>query len=324
MINEPSSPAVEVHGLTRDFLRRHGRQRSLISALSDVSLEVPYGEIHGLLGPNGAGKTTLVKILSTVLLPTSGSAFVCGYNVASSAPDVRRLIGMVLGGEKGLYPRLTARRMLSYAGSLQGLNAKASKDRAAILLQLMGLSSRADDRIETYSRGMKQRLHLARGIMANPRVLFLDEPTSGLDPVVANEIRALVTDLKQKGCTVLLTTHDMAEAAQLCDRVTFLKAGKVVATETPKVVATLVSRYERIDVGGAALGRVRLLVATLPGIDFVTALNDGWIRIHTLAEGSTAHVLRALVDAGLTTIRTSYPSLEEVFLHHYSRQQVVS
>jgi len=225
--------AVETDRLVRCFAgRRHDRGATRI-ALDGVTLRVAVSSVHGLLGPNGAGKTTLVKILSTILLPTSGTARVMGRDVVSETALVRPLVGLALGGERGLYNRLTARQNLRYWGSLYGLSRAAAVRRSEALLDAVGLADRADDRVETYSRGMKQRLHLARGLVGDPAVLFLDEPTSGLDPVGAREFRDMVRGLRRTGCTVVLATHDMAEADALCDEVTFIDHGVVLATERP-------------------------------------------------------------------------------------------
>src|SRR5436190_11933180 len=227
--------AVEALALRRVFKTRATvrRKRAEVVALDRVSLSVPEGEIHGLLGPNGAGKTTLVKIFSTVLLPTSGEARVLGRNVVREAQLVRPLIGIVFGGERGLYPRLTARQNLEYWGALYRLATPQVRRRVEELLERVGLTERADARVETFSRGMKQRLHLARGLVGNAKVLFLDEPTTGMDPLAAREFRRLVVDLRAEGRTILLATHDMVEAETVCDRVTLIDRGRIVATESP-------------------------------------------------------------------------------------------
>src|SRR5687768_9244404 len=205
------SIAVEVDEITRVFEPRR-RRGSRVVALDGVSLTIPEGEIHGLLGPNGAGKTTLVKILSTVLLPTSGRARVCGHDVVDETKAVRPLIGIVFGGERGLYWRLTGRQNLEYWGALYKLSARETKSRTQELIDRVGLTERADERVETYSRGMKQRLHLARGLIGDAKILFLDEPTTGMDPLAGREFRALIAELKEEGRTILLATHDMVEA----------------------------------------------------------------------------------------------------------------
>jgi ABC-2 type transport system ATP-binding protein len=302
--------AVDVQELRRVFTPR---KRDPVVALDGVSLTIPTGEVHGMLGPNGAGKTTLVKILSTVLLPTSGTAQVLGHDVVEETRAVRPLIGIVFGGERGLYTRLSARQNLEYWGALYRLSSATIKERSSALLERVGLVERADQRVEEFSRGMKQRLHLARGLMGDAKVLFLDEPTTGMDPIAAREFRRLIAELKDEGRTIFLTTHDMVEAESVCDRVTLIDRGRLLATETPRTLGRLISRFQRIDVTGAD---VALLdeVAALPGVSSATRQADGSTRIEVSEEGATAVVLRRLVDGGVTDLQTSLPSLEEVYV----------
>jgi ABC-2 type transport system ATP-binding protein len=304
--------AVEVEEITRVFEpRRRGATR--VVALDSVSLTVPVGEIHGLLGPNGAGKTTLVKILSTVLLPTSGRAHVLGHDVVDATHAVRPLIGIVFGGDRGLYWRLTGRQNLEYWGALYKLSSRDAKMRAQQLLERVGLSEKADDRVEEYSRGMKQRLHLARGLMGDGKVLFLDEPTTGMDPLAAREFRTLIAELREEGRTILLATHDMIEAETVCDRVTLIDRGKIIATESPRTLGQVLSRFQRIDIEGASEA-VLAEIRALHGVSSVTAIDGVGTRIEVDEEGVTQVVLERLIDSGVTSVRTSLPGLEEVYL----------
>jgi ABC-2 type transport system ATP-binding protein len=305
-------PAVAVEKVTRVFEPRRKRDARVV-ALDRVSLEIPQGEIHGLLGPNGAGKTTLVKILSTVLVPTSGRACVLGHDVVGEARAVRPIIGIVFGGERGLYWRLTGRQNLEYWGALYRLSGAETRRRAQQLLERVGLVDKADERVEQYSRGMKQRLHLARGLVGDAKVLFLDEPTTGMDPLAAREFRNLIGELIGEGRTILLATHDMVEAENVCDRVTLIDRGTILATESPRSLGRVISRYQRIDVEGAepeVLSRLRALA----GVRSVSE-TDGSARIEVAEEGATGAVLKLLVDAGVTSVKTSLPSLEEVYVH---------
>jgi len=303
-------PAVDVQEIRRIFTPR---KREPVVALDGVSLAIPAGEVHGLLGPNGAGKTTLVKILSTVLLPSGGRAFVGGHDVVTETEAVRPLIGIVFGGERGLYTRLSARQNLEYWGALYRLSGAQIKQRSAELLERVGLTERADQRVEEFSRGMKQRLHLARGLMGDARVLFLDEPTTGMDPLAAREFRALINQLKGEGRTILLTTHDMVEAETVCDRVTLIDRGRILATETPRSLGSLISRFQRIDVEDAPR-EVLEAIRAIDGVSSVTTLEDGTVRIEVHEEGATTLVLKELVDVGVTAVKTSLPSLEEVYV----------
>lgn len=308
--------AVEVRGLRRVF---GGRRRSPeVVALDGVDLAIRSGEVHGLLGPNGAGKTTLCKILSTVLLPTSGDAAVAGHDVVRDTAAVRRLVGIVFGGERGLYTRLTARQNLEFWAALYGLRGRALRTRVTALLERMGLAERARDRVEGFSRGMKQRLHLARGLVGDPRVVLLDEPTTGMDPVAAREFRTLVAELRAEDRTVLLTTHDMAEAEAVCDRVTLIDGGRLLATERPSTLAGWIAAYARVEaveVPEELAPRLVGELTDLPGVAEVARVPPAGLRVETAAPEAAPVVVRALLDAGVTRVATTQPSLEEVYLH---------
>jgi ABC-2 type transport system ATP-binding protein len=308
--------AVEVRRLRRIF---KGRRRSPdVTALDGVDLVVPAGEVHGLLGPNGAGKTTLCKILSTVLLPTSGHASVGGHDVVRETADVRRIIGIVFGGERGLYTRLTARQNLEFWAAMYGLRGRTLRRRVDAMLSQIGLAERADDRVEGFSRGMKQRLHLARGLIGDPQVVLLDEPTTGMDPVAAREFRTLVGELRDDGRTVLLTTHDMAEAEAVCDRVTLIDNGRLLATERPAALSSWISTYSRVDARDVPAERVPKLIGELrdiPGVTAVRAVQPSGIRVETDAADAAPQVVRHLLDSGINSVATSTPDLEEVYLH---------
>jgi ABC-2 type transport system ATP-binding protein len=308
--------AVEVRRLRRIF---KGRRRSPdVTALDGVDLVVPAGEVHGLLGPNGAGKTTLCKILSTVLLPTSGHASVGGHDVVRETADVRRIIGIVFGGERGLYTRLTARQNLEFWAAMYGLRGRTLRRRVDAMLSQIGLAERADDRVEGFSRGMKQRLHLARGLIGDPQVVLLDEPTTGMDPVAAREFRTLVGELRDDGRTVLLTTHDMAEAEAVCDRVTLIDSGRLLATERPAALSSWISTYSRVDARDVPAERVPQLIGELrdiPGVTAVRAVQPSGIRVETDAADAAPQVIRHLLDSGINSVATSTPDLEEVYLH---------
>lgn len=234
--------AVEARQLSRDYVstkRSHfvGRKNTtIIRALDRIDFEIQEGELFGLLGPNGAGKTTTVKIVCTLLEPTGGKAFVKGYDVVKDAARVRKIVNMVAGGERMLYYRLTGRENLEYFADLYDVPKKQVASRVNTLLEFVGLSDRADDEVEKYSKGMKQRLQVCRGLINDPEVLFLDEPTLGLDVNIAKDIRKFIREkiVEEQGKTVLLTTHYMYEAEELCDRVGFLNNGKLVAVGRPE------------------------------------------------------------------------------------------
>jgi ABC-2 type transport system ATP-binding protein len=308
--------AIDVRELSRVYRPRGTLTRSSsreIVALAGLDLAVQAGEVHGLLGPNGAGKSTLCKILATVLMPTSGSARVLGFDVVRDKQRIRERLALVLGGEGGLYSRLTARQNLRFWAALYGVRDRDAQRKADMLLDQVGLAERADDRVETFSRGMKQRLHLARGLLSDPSVILLDEPTSGMDPVATRQFHAVIGQIRAER-TVLLATHDMVEAELLCDRVTIIDQGKMLAMASPATLATWITRFERIDVrelSEAVADKAR----ALSGVGRVGPGPDGGTRIETVAEGATAAVLRLLLDHDYVDVRTSLPSLEEVYLH---------
>jgi ABC-2 type transport system ATP-binding protein len=308
--------AIDVAALRRVYA---GRRRSgEVVALAGVDLAIPVGEVHGLLGPNGAGKTTLCKILSTVLLPTAGTARVLGHDVVQQTAAVRRLIGIVFGGERGLYTRLTARQNITFWAALYGMRGRALRRRVDELLDRMGLAERAGQRVEGFSRGMKQRLHLARGLVGDPRVVLLDEPTTGMDPVAAREFRTLVGELRAEGRTVLLATHNMAEAETLCDRVTLIDGGQLLATERPATLTRWLSTYARVEASELPERLAERLVAelrALPGVAEVRRMPPAGLQVETDAEDAAPRVLRALLDAGVNQVATVQPDLEDVYLH---------
>ncbi|QSB03973.1 ABC transporter ATP-binding protein [Natronoglycomyces albus] len=303
--------AVEAQALTRSFTVKGKPDRV---ALESLDICVEPGEVHGLLGPNGAGKTTLCKILSTVLLPTSGEARIHGYDVVTEAKSVRPLIGIVFGGEKGLYARMSPRRNLRFWAALYGLRRREAHQRTESLLERVGLTQRGDDPVETFSRGMKQRLHLARGLIGDPKVVILDEPTVGMDPVSAHEFRDLVEQLRAEHKAVLLTTHDMAEAEALCDQVSFIDNGRLVTRESPRSLGQMLSRFERVRAGGVNAD-LAAQVEALPGVAQVRRPGNDVLIAETSEDGASHRVLRALIDAGISDISTDSPSLEEVYLH---------
>jgi ABC-2 type transport system ATP-binding protein len=215
--------AIEVLDLTRDY---NGER-----AVDGISFQVDKGEIFGYLGPNGAGKTTTIRMLTGQLRPTSGSAQVMGCDVVAERGDLKPQIGVVFESQN-LYERLSARDNLNFYARLY----RVDKSRVEQVLEQIGLSRRAKDKVSTYSNGMKQRLLIGRALLHEPQVLFLDEPTRGLDPNIARELRQIVTDLAQAGMTIFLTTHYMEEADQLSDRVAIIDQGRIVALDQPEVL----------------------------------------------------------------------------------------
>ncbi|MGI5964983.1 MAG: ABC transporter ATP-binding protein [Candidatus Methanomethylophilaceae archaeon] len=238
---------IEAENLVRVFKRKKMPDKT---AVDNLSFEVKRGEIFGLLGPNGAGKTTTVKMLSTLLTPTSGSARVLGYDISDerTMQDLRRRINTVSGGERGLYYRLSAKQNLEFFADLYGIPKKEQKDLFENLLEEVGLTEAADIKVENYSRGMKQRLHIARSLVNDPEVLFLDEPTIGLDPEISREIRKMIKSLSESGTAIVLTSHYMYEVEELCDRMIVISNGKTVGSGTAAEIKESVSDPSAVHV----------------------------------------------------------------------------
>jgi len=249
-----TAPAVETRDLVKTFergrrtiwqrIRREPDKRDRFRAVDGIDLVVETGEIFGLLGPNGAGKTTTMKMLATLLIPTSGSIRVLGIDPLERPREVRARLGAMLSGERSLYWKLTGRENLEYFAALYHVPPGETKTRIADVLAAVKLADRADDYVERYSTGMRQRLALARALLPNPPLVVLDEPTVGLDPQASRDLRDRVRELKAQGRTVLLTTHYMEEADQLCDRVAIIDHGRIVALDTPAALKRTIRAEE--------------------------------------------------------------------------------
>jgi ABC-2 type transport system ATP-binding protein len=217
------SPIIQANGLTKRFGK--------LVAVRDLTLEVAAGQVFGFLGPNGAGKTTTIRMLTGLVRPTNGSAVVAGYDVGLEPREVKRRVGY-LAETPYLYPKLTGREFLAFMGGLYEVPPNLTRQRAERLLSLFELADKADELVETYSHGMRQKLALAGAMLHDPPVLFLDEPTSGLDPRSARLVKDLLVALVERGHTVFLSTHVLEIAEQLCHRVGIIDHGQVVATGT--------------------------------------------------------------------------------------------
>ena len=209
---------------TSNLIRKFGD----LIAVDGITFSVNYGEIFGFLGPNGAGKTTTIRMLTGQLKPTSGQATVAGFDILSEREQLKPRIGVIFEYQN-LYERISARDNLNFMRQLYGVD----RNRVDQVLELVGLKDRADENLKHYSNGMKQRLLIARGLLHDPEIVFMDEPTRGLDPVIAREIRQLISHLAQDGRTIFLTTHYMEEADRLCNRVAIINHGRIIAMDTP-------------------------------------------------------------------------------------------
>jgi len=220
---------------TRDLVRIFKGKDKPVKALDKVSISIDEGEIFGLLGPNGAGKTTLIKILTTLLLPTSGEALVGGFNVAKEPEKVRKIISLVSGGETPGYGILSTKENLWFFSQLYGLSSSAARDEIKRLMADLEFEEYANMRMSKLSTGYRQRLNLARGLLNNPKIFFLDEPTLGLDVLTSKKLRGYIVDWakRERKGTVLLTTHYMAEADEMCDRVAIIDRGRILVCDSP-------------------------------------------------------------------------------------------
>ena len=314
--------AIEVSHLRRIYTPTIGvirRKKKEVIALDDVSFEVKPGELFGLLGPNGAGKTTTTKVLTTLLIPSGGTAHILGHDVVKDANAIRARIGFIFGGERGLYWRLTGSDNLRYFASLYHVEPDVAKKRIPHLLEIVGLADRGNEKVEGYSRGMKQRLHVARTLLHNPEVLFLDEPTIGLDPVGARDLRQIIRNLQAENKTILLTTHYMFEADALCQRIGVIDHGRIVALDTPEALKREVKDLSVIEV--EVFGMAPDIIAKLQAqafVDTVSVEEQEQKQILLVHSPRAAEVVPELM-ACLTGIRIGKvivrePTLEDAYV----------
>jgi ABC-2 type transport system ATP-binding protein len=314
--------AIEVKGLTREYKSRSffGTVNKVTKALDGIDFSVKRGELFGLIGPNGAGKTTTVKILTTLLTQTGGEAYILGLDVRKDLYEIRRRIGIVFGGERGLYNRVSALDNLRYFSDLYGVDPTVARTRIPQLLKAVGLADRADERVEKYSRGMKQRLHIAKALVHDPELLVLDEPTIGLDPGGARDIRNMVREMKSQGKTILLTTHYMFEAEELCQRVAVISKGKIVALDTPSELKRLVRDISVIELRtyGATADYLEIL-KQLPNVVRVVADLDSEVQTIRIQSPLGADLLQQVTsalpsDAKIIDRTIKEPTLEDAYL----------
>jgi ABC-2 type transport system ATP-binding protein len=340
--------AVEAHQLVKKFPARPGtgdkpiggesapspkRRRwpfgkkepqAMFTAVNGVDLQIERGEIFGLLGPNGAGKSTTIRMLCTLLEPTSGTALVNGYDIVKQANDVRRSLGTVLAGERSIYWKLTGRENLEYFAALYHIPPAIAKQRVDELIERMELKDRANELVEKYSTGMRQRVAIAKALLARPPILLLDEPTLGLDPQAARNLRELIAQLKQEGHTILLTTHYMEEADQLSDRIGIIDTGRIIALDTPEGLKQRIDQKEiiRLEITGwqEYIGEK---LRSVPEVENMVARRQGEADLWevSLQAKNSRMVLPKLVEnisqngTRLVNMNIVKPSLEDVFIH---------
>ena len=295
---------IETLGLSRNFGKT--------TAVEDVTLAVEAGEVLGFLGPNGAGKTTTIRMLAGMIAPTKGYAVVAGHRTDRDVEQLHEIIGM-LTQMPGLYDRLSARRNLEYfAGFYPSIQARSQVEK---YLRLMGLWERRDSKVGTFSKGMKQRLALARALAHEPKVLFLDEPTAGLDPEAAGEVRRLIRTLREEGRTVFLSTHNLNEAEMLCSRIAVIHT-RLLALDTPEQLRRRFFRRQLVVQLEAPDTQVAQIVRKLPFVQEVHEDGSQLILELTDPERNRPELVKAIVEAGGRVIGVSekqYP-LEEVYL----------
>lgn len=300
-------------------------------AVNGLNLEIPAGRITGLLGVNGAGKTTVIKMLATLLLPTSGCGEIDGLDLVRDADRIRPMINLIAGGERALYWRLTGRENLWYYGQLYNIPRSDLTRRIASLLDLVGLDAASDKPVEQYSKGMKQRLQIARGLINEPRYIFMDEPTLGLDAPIARQLRRMTRELAQeRGRGILLTSHYMQEVEELCDYIYIIDAGRMVMEGTAAEIKARShgDRRTRVtvagDFGGDALAALR---AGLPGMDVSSETGEEGTQVTVRGRSdATARTVELLAGLGLRILRTESlePTLEDAIVSLAERREAVS
>lgn len=313
---------IEVKNVTRSYTTDVGlfkKEKKKVEALKGVSFSVRKGEIFGLLGPNGAGKTTLIKILSTMLIPHSGKVSILGLDPAADHRLLRPNINFILGGERNLYWRLSAYDNLSYFADLYKIPKSIKKSRIDDLLKLVGLNDVAHQKVETFSKGMKQRLQIARGLVNDPDILFLDEPSIGLDPVSARHLRETLRKLNNQGTTILLTTHYMYEADELCDRIAFINKGEIIDIDTPSNLKKKVDHLSIIDctVLESTSSQIEL-VKKHKGINHIQVNREDFACTFRIQTSEPQLVVPFIYDSMknsvITNLTISNPTLEDVYI----------
>jgi ABC-2 type transport system ATP-binding protein len=314
--------AIEVQDLTRIF---NGKKSTPSVALDHLDLQVEEGELFGLLGPNGAGKTTLIKILSTLLLPSSGSARVLGYDVVNEAAKIRPRINMVSGGETSGYGLLTVRENLWMFSQFYGIPGKEAKATIDELLVKFDLLDKGDAKVRTISTGQRQKMNIVRGFVTDPDLLYLDEPTLGLDVnasiIIREHLRSWVKEGRKK--TLLLTTHYMMEADELCDRVAIINDGRILACDSPRNLKKLISKDATFSIETTPLGDVSGLskLRGVTGYSADTTSDHTVMKLVTEDESTISDIISYLTqrNARIISFSKSEPTLEDVFIQMVGR-----
>jgi ABC-2 type transport system ATP-binding protein len=318
-------PIIKIRGLTKTYQSRErvgvfGSRVKNIDALKEVTLDIFAGEIFGLLGPNGAGKTTLIRCLTTLLLPTRGTAWVNGYQLERDENHIRANIGCMLMGERGLYWKLTGRENLDFFGALYQIPPTARKNQTDKIIALLNLGGIIDHTVETYSSGQKMKLAFGKALLNDAPILILDEPTNTLDLPSARELRGIVCELNKEGRTIVYTTHVMSEAEELCDRVAIIDRGAVIALGTIPVLKASLHREGVTKVEGVIPAAAFDAARALEGVASAALANkDGaqeLVIVSATPRAILPQVIRALMDNGavLEQIAPTEVTLEDVFI----------
>ncbi|MHC1754541.1 MAG: ABC transporter ATP-binding protein [Methanosarcina sp.] len=286
-------------------------------AVNDVSFEIKKGEIFGLLGPNGAGKSTIISILCCLLKPSSGRGTISGFDLEKNALEIKRIIGVV-PQEISLYHTLTARENLTFYSRIYGLSRQMREQRIAKILEMVGLSKRADEPLQNYSGGMKRRINIGIALLHNPKILFLDEPTVGVDPQSRRRIYDTILELNNKGMTVLLTTHQMEDAERLCHRIAIVDNGKLIALDTLEGLMKFAGECDIVRV--EARNITQKTIASLEKVDSLQKVSvDRDMMTIQLLRGremlATIVDILTASDTKVDSIQIKEPDLETLFLH---------
>lgn len=316
---------VRISNLSKTYhtLQRKGifkSEKRDVKALEDISFEVRRGEIFGLLGPNGAGKTTLIKILTTLLLPSGGEAWINGFHAERQPNQVRASVGCMLMGERGLYWKLTARENLEYFGALYHLSPADRKRRAQEVIDLIGMNDLADRAVETYSSGQKMKLAFGKALVNDAPLLVLDEPTNTLDVPSASELRSIVRRLNTEGKTIIYTTHIMTEAETLCERVAIIDHGKLLALGSVAELKASMQQSQVTRIEGVISPKALKNVQSMPVVEQATLTNVNSHNLLTVVTQNERQFLPGLIEALSTSgavIQKIIPqevTLEDVFI----------
>lgn len=315
--------AIETHKLTKEFAARFWhRSRTTIRGVDSATLNIEPGQIFGLLGPNGAGKTTLIKMLCTLITPTSGQARVNGFDLLREPDRIRQTVGLVTSDERSFYWRLSGRENLHFFAALHNLSPRAGRERTQQLLEQVELAEHADRPFQTYSTGMRQRLALARGLLRNPEILFLDEPTKGLDPAATTRLHSLIRDdlVGRQRKTVWLTTQILSEAEKLCHHLAIIQQGKIRASGTLTQLKTQYATATRYSIAIKGLPRETLdaLISGIDGLKVTPSMDGSEQEIEMTTDPSRdelERVIDAIVRSGgrVCDVQRSDSSLESLF-----------